>query len=86
VLGGHQDAEVAIAQLRELAPPTDGRRRRAGLSPRSLLVMGGIAHRHELRTAELRKLFPDSYSKVKGKPWKQLRKKMDGMRPSEGTA
>ncbi|MGI8911180.1 MAG: CHAD domain-containing protein [Rubrobacteraceae bacterium] len=86
VLGDHQDAEVAIAQLRELAPPADGRRRRAGLSPRSLLVMGGIVHRYELRAAELRKLFPDSYSKVKGKPWKQLRKKMDGMRPPEGTA
>lgn len=86
VLGDHQDAEVAIAQLRELAPPADGRRRRAGgLSPRSLFVMGGIAHRYELRAAELREIFPDSYSEIKGKPWKRLRKKIDGMRPRQET-
>lgn len=83
VLGDHQDAEVAIAHLRELVPEK-GRRR--ALSPRTVFVMGTVAHRYEVRIGELRGLFPDTYSEIKGKRWKRLKKKMDEARPDDGTA
>ncbi|HET7480330.1 MAG TPA: CHAD domain-containing protein [Rubrobacteraceae bacterium] len=80
VLGDHQDAEVAIDHLRELSDARAGRRR---LSPRTVFVMGGIAHRYALQKAELRAQFPKTYKGIKGKPWKKLRTVMDNLRPSE---
>ncbi|MBA2693370.1 MAG: CHAD domain-containing protein [Rubrobacter sp.] len=80
VLGDHQDAEVAMSQLRELALPAKERRGGA-VSPRTVFVMGGISHRYETLVGELREEFPPAYSEVKGKRWKRLKNKMDKDRP-----
>lgn len=80
VLGDHQDAEVAVAQLRELALPAKDRGG-GSLSPRTVFVMGGIAHRYRTLAAGLREEFPAAYSEVKGKRWRRLRKAMEKERP-----
>ncbi|MGH3089539.1 MAG: CHAD domain-containing protein [Rubrobacteraceae bacterium] len=80
VLGDHQDAVVATAQLRELALPAK-RRRGGSVSPQAVFVMGGISRRYQTLAAELRKEFPDAYAKVKGKRWKKFEKVMDRTRP-----
>jgi CHAD domain-containing protein len=80
ILGDHQDAEVAVAHLRELALPAKVRRG-GGVSPRTVFVMGGISHRYEMLAGELREEFPEAYSEVKGKRWKRLKKAMEKARP-----
>lgn len=81
VLGGHQDAEVAVAQLRELALPAKKRRGRS-VSPQTIFAMGGVSHRYEALTGELREEFPPAYGKIKGKRWKRLKKTMEEARPN----
>lgn len=81
VLGDHQDAEVAISQLRELALPAK-KRRGGGISPQTVFVMGGIANRYEALAGGLREEFPAAYSEIKGKRWKRLKRAMDEARPS----
>ena len=51
VLGDHQDAEVAVAHLRELAA---SRGRSPKLSPETTFVMGGVAHRYEVQARDAR--------------------------------
>ncbi len=82
VLGDHQDAEVAVAHLRELALPAK-RRRGGGISPRTVFLMGGISHRYEMRAAELREEFPTAYGEIKGKRWKRLKRTMERACPNE---
>lgn len=82
VLGDHQDAVVATAQLRELALPA--KRRGGGVSTRTAFVMGGISHHYQSFAGELREEFPDAYGEIKGKRWKRLKKAMDEARPAEG--
>jgi triphosphatase len=77
VLGDHQDAEVAVAHLRELAV---SRGRSPKLSSETIFVMGGIAHRYEVRARELRSEFPGAYRKVRGKRWKKVKSTMDKAR------
>lgn len=69
VLGDHQDAEVTIAHLREL---TVSKGRGPKLPPETVFVMGGIAHRYEVRARELRAEFPEAYGQVTGNRWKKL--------------
>jgi len=80
VLGDHQDAEVAVAHLRELALPAK-KRRGGGISSRTVFAMGGISHRYETLAAELREEFPAAYSEIKGKRWKRLVRAMEKARP-----
>jgi len=80
VLGDHQDAEVAVAHLRELAA---SRGRSPKLSPETTFVMGGVAHRYEVQARELRAEFPEAYSRVRGKRWKKVRRTMEKARPKE---
>jgi triphosphatase len=80
VLGDHQDAEVAMSQLRELALPAK-KRRGGGVSPQTVFVMGGISRRYEMLAARLREEFPGAYSEIKGKRWKRLKKAMEEARP-----
>ncbi|MCD6052853.1 MAG: hypothetical protein K0Q96_45 [Rubrobacteraceae bacterium] len=82
VLGDHQDAEVAVAHLRELAA---SRGRSPKLSPETTFVMGGVAHRYEVQARELRAAFPEAYSRVRGKRWKKVRRTMEKARPKEET-
>lgn len=74
VLGDHQDAEVAIAHLRDLS--ADGERGHE-LPPRAVFVMGKIAYRYELQLGGLRAKFPEAYARMKGKPWEKLVKVLD---------
>jgi triphosphatase len=82
VLGDHQDAEVAVAHLRELAV---SKGRSPKLSPETIFVMGGIAHRYEVQARELRSEFPGAYSKVRGKRWKKVKSAMEKARPKDET-
>ena len=83
VLGDHQDAVVAVAHLRELAVP--GGRSKPKLSSETVFVMGGIAHRYEVRARELRSEFPGAYSKVRGKRWKKAKSAIEKARPKGET-
>ena len=74
VLGDHQDAEVASAQLRELAIT---RGRSPKLPPESVFVMGGIARRYAVQAREMSLRFPKAYKEIKGKRWKELRRIME---------
>jgi triphosphatase len=80
VLGDHQDAEVAVAHLRELAA---SRGRSPKLSPETAFVMGGVAHRYEVQARELRSEFPGAYSRVRGKRWKKVRRTLEKTRPKD---
>jgi triphosphatase len=82
VLGDHQDAEVAVAHLREMAV---SRGRTPKLSSETIFVMGGIAHRYEVQARELRSEFPGAYSKLRGKRWKKVRRTMEKARPKGET-
>ena len=65
VLGKHQDAEVAITQLRALAE-------RAKLSPGALFALGQLAQRYVDEAARLRLQFDGAYRGVSGKRWRNL--------------
>ncbi len=69
VLGLHQDAEIAITTLHEIA---EGRARR--LSPSTLLAMGSIAERYRVHGAELRGKFPSAWKPLTGADWRRLDK------------
>ena len=72
VLGLQQDAQVAMAQMRDL---TEAHSRR--LPPQTLFVMGEIAQRYAQLAADSRKRFPVVYAGVRGKSWKKLRQAME---------
>jgi CHAD domain-containing protein len=76
VLGLHQDADVAIARLRELAAD-----RSAGLEPATIFAMGEIAERYRRSMANLRATFPRAYWRVTKKAWKALRQVLEELRP-----
>ena len=76
VLGLHQDADVAIARLRELAAD-----RSAGLEPATIFAMGEIAERYRRSMANLRATFPRAYRRVTKKAWKALRQVLEELRP-----
>lgn len=76
LLGLHQDADVAVEMLRDMAL-VSGRK----LGPETLLVMGGISERYRRHAGELRLGFPALYRKISGAEWKTLRKTVEGRRP-----
>jgi deazaflavin-dependent oxidoreductase (nitroreductase family) len=69
VLGKHQDAEVAIGQLRALAD-------RAQLSPGALFALGGLAQRYADEAAQQRLQFDRAYRQVNGKRWRRLHREL----------
>jgi len=69
LLGRHQDAQVAIVDLRGLCE-----RRRPRLSARASFVIGKIAARYERETARLRRRFRKRYRAVVGGRWKRMRR------------
>ena len=72
VLGLHQDAEIAVDTLREIAT---GRGRR--LSPQTILAMGAISERYRIHGAQLRGQFPSVWKPLLGRDWTALLKDMD---------
>jgi deazaflavin-dependent oxidoreductase (nitroreductase family) len=69
VLGNHQDADVAFAQLRALAERTD-------LSPGALFALGQVAQRYADESARLRSQFEPAYRGVIGRRWRKLRREL----------
>ena len=67
LLGLHQDADVAIAMLREMAA-TSGRR----LGPETILALGAISERYRVHAAALRAGFPKLYRPLNGQEWRAL--------------
>lgn len=76
VLGTYQDADVAIARLRQLA-----RERGAILGPATVFAMGEIAERYRSQMKRSRARVAPTYERLRGKPWKRLRKRMEETRP-----
>lgn len=77
ILGLHQDAEVAIERLRQLAGEHGSE-----LPPDAIFAMGEIAERYRRNAAELRARFPKAYGRVTGKTWKAFAKLMEAERPA----
>ncbi|MEO6399150.1 MAG: CHAD domain-containing protein [Tepidiformaceae bacterium] len=75
LLGLHQDADVAIDMLHDMAGAS-GRR----LAPASLLAMGAIAERYRVHGADLRKQFPAVYRPLAGTDWTRLQQLMEHRR------
>lgn len=69
VLGTLQDSHVASERLRALAaaPPVS-------LPADTLFLMGRLAERHERTCDRMRRRFPKSWQRVRGKRWKALRR------------
>ena len=78
VLGLHQDADVAMEMLHQMAGAS-GRR----LGPPSLLAMGAIAERYRVHAAELRGQFPKVYKPLSGAEWNRLLRLMENRRLPE---
>ena len=72
LLGRHQDAEVAIVDLRELCE-----RRAPRLSRRAIFVIGKIAERYEREARRLRRGFPKLYRAATGGRWKKMRRVLE---------
>jgi CHAD domain-containing protein len=71
LLGEHQDAQVAMAHLRELADDDD-----LALASRALLALGRVTERYERRAADLRAGFRKTFDRIRGKTWKRFRREM----------
>lgn len=76
LLGSHQDAEVAMAHLNEMALKRGKR-----LPPRTLFAMGRVAERYRAEAQQLRELFPSRFKKVRGRHWKHLHRELEARRP-----
>ena len=70
ILGKHQDAEVAIAQLRTLT----GNRRAD--RPELLFALGQLAQRSADEAESLRSSFARAYRRVTGKRWRRLHQQL----------
>ena len=79
VLGLHQDADVAMHMLQEMAE-SSGRK----LGAPAILAMGAIAERYRVHAEELRRQFPKVYKPLSGDEWRRLQKLMESRRPPAG--
>ena len=76
VLGRHQDADVAITRLRQLAAKAD-----AGLEPATIFAMGELAERYRQSVTAVRAEFPGAYARIRGQAWTSLRRQLEDQRP-----
>ena len=76
VLGLHQDADVAVAMLHDMAASA-GRR----LGPETVLAMGAISERYRVQAEQLRARFPAVYKPLGGGEWRALRRLLESRRP-----
>lgn len=72
LLGQHQDAHVAIEQMRGL-----GLTHQHELPAHTVFTLGEIAQRYAHQAETLRARFPKAYRRIKGKPWQQLQRALD---------
>ena len=79
LLGGHQDAEVAVAQLPSLAE-------RAALPPNVLFAMGQLAQRNSMEADRLRANFARAYRPVVGKQWRRFHRQINRAAEAIGAA
>jgi CHAD domain-containing protein len=79
LLGEHQDAYVAMEQLRGLVEDHGSE-----LSRKEAFVLGGLAERERVAATDLRRHFPTIYRKAKGKAWRALRDEMETQAPEPG--
>ena len=77
LLGLHQDADVAIDRLRQLALSGAD-----DLDPRTIFAMGEIAERHRQAAIQLRAQFPTAYARLSNKRWKTLKRVLEDKRPA----
>jgi CHAD domain-containing protein len=75
VLGEHQDAQVAMAHIRDLVAE-DGRT----LDPRTVFALGRVVERYDRRATELRARFPHVYRELRGREWKDIQHAMERRR------
>ncbi|MFN0145482.1 MAG: CHAD domain-containing protein [Dehalococcoidia bacterium] len=76
LLGLHQDADVAIEMLHDMAASP-----RPRLNPETILALGAISERYRVHAAALRKGFPKVYGPLGGPEWRALRKVLEARRP-----
>ena len=77
LLGLHQDADVAVAMLHDMAGSA-GRR----LGPETVLAMGAISERYRVQAEDLRSKFPAVYRPLGGREWRALRRLLESRRPA----
>jgi CHAD domain-containing protein len=77
LLGLHQDADVAINRLRQLA--LSGAEE---LDPRTIFALGEIAQRHRHAAIQLRAQFPTAYARLSNKRWKTFHKVLEDKLPA----
>jgi len=77
VLGLHQDADVAIKRLRDLAVSSGD-----DLDSGTIFAMGEVAERHRRSMIELRARFPAAYAGLSGKQWKAFHRLLERERPT----
>jgi CHAD domain-containing protein len=77
LLGDHQDADVALAWLREQVARPPRR-----FPPETLFVIGRLAERYDRRAAALRREFPRAFARLRGQRWRRLRRRLRAARPS----
>lgn len=71
VLGAHQDAYIAIDQLRLLGMT------QPALPETTLEAFSDISDHYAQQAKELRGAFPKAYRRLKGKPWQQVQRVLD---------
>ena len=81
ILGLHQDADVAIKRLRDLAVSSGG-----DLDSGTIFAMGEVAERHRRSMIELRARFPAAYARLSGKQWKAFHRLLERERPTPPTS
>ncbi|CAN5906210.1 hypothetical protein BH23ACT11_BH23ACT11_00240 [soil metagenome] len=82
LLGDHQDAVVASAQVRYLRDASKSIR---GLPPETMIALESIAERYEAHALELRTEFPVVFDRIKGKRWNNLRNVMKKARSRDAS-
>jgi CHAD domain-containing protein len=81
LLGAFQDADVAIARLRELTAT-----RGAELGPETIFAMGEVAERYRSSMQASLAGVPRTFAPLDGKTWKRFRKRLEASRPAAPAA
>ena len=81
VLGEHQDAQVAMAHIRELVSD-DG----PSLDPGTVFALGRVDERYDRRGKELRDRFARVYRELRGREWKDIQHALERRRLERAAA
>lgn len=72
LLGLHQDAYVAMAEMRRLSLASQH-----GLPAQTIFALGEISQRYAQQAEALRAEFPKVYRRIKGKAWEKLQRALE---------